>query len=77
MKIAILYICTGKYNIFWKDFYTSCEKNFIPNSEKHYFVFTDAENIDFEKVNSLFPKLYYEDYKQKFTISKQDLLDVV
>jgi len=32
-------------------------------------------NIDYEKINSLLPKLYYEDYKQSFTISKQDLLD--
>jgi len=38
---------------------------------------TIDENIDFSKVNSLFPKLYYEDYKQKFTISKKDLLDYV
>jgi hypothetical protein len=58
MKIAILYICTGKYNIFWKDFYTSCEKNFIPNSEKHYFVFTDSENIDFEKEKNNISKIY-------------------
>jgi hypothetical protein len=45
MKIAILYICTGKYEIFWKDFYISAQKNFLPNHEKHYFVFTDAKSI--------------------------------
>lgn len=45
MKIAILYVCTGKYDIFWKDFYLSFEKNFISNSEKHYFIFTDSTNI--------------------------------
>jgi len=45
MKICILYICTGKYIIFWKDFYVSCEKFFLKNIEKHYFVFTDG-NLD-------------------------------
>lgn len=45
MKIAILYICTGKYGIFWKDFYKSCEKNFYPEYQKHYFIFSDDQNI--------------------------------
>jgi len=45
MKIAILYICTGKYTVFWKGFYESAEKLFLPNIEKHYFVFTDAQGI--------------------------------
>lgn len=44
-KVAILYICTGKYDVFWKDFYMSYEKFFLPDSEKEYFVFTDAESI--------------------------------
>lgn len=44
-KIAILYICTGQYSIFWKDFYDSYEKLFLPDSHKEYFVFTDAHNI--------------------------------
>jgi hypothetical protein len=43
--IAILYICTGRYAAFWKDFYKATEKYFLPNSEKHYFVFTDSEEI--------------------------------
>lgn len=45
MKIGILYICTWKYDIFWKDFYLSCEKYFLTDHEKHYFVFTDSKNI--------------------------------
>lgn len=60
MKIGILYICTGKYSIFWKDFYLSMEKYFIPEAEKNYFVFTDAENIDFEKENPKIHKIYQE-----------------
>ena len=34
-------------------------------------------NIDFDKINALLPKLYYENYKDKFTITKQDLLDKI
>lgn len=60
MKIAILYICTGKYNIFWKDFYLSCEKYFINNADKEYFVFTDAEKIDFEESGNVH-KIYQND----------------
>jgi len=48
MKIAILYICTGKYTVFWDDFFLSCEKYFLKDSEKHYFVFTDGEISSFD-----------------------------
>lgn len=45
LKVAILYICTGKYDIFWRKFYKSSEKFFLSDTEKHYFVFTDSEKI--------------------------------
>ena len=45
MKVGILYICTGKYDVFWQAFFESAEKYLLPNSEKHYFVFTDSEQI--------------------------------
>lgn len=48
MKIALLFICTGKYSIFWKDFYTSAEKYFIPDATKEYFVFTDDADLPFK-----------------------------
>lgn len=41
MTIAILYICTGKYNQFFEGFYKSAEKYFFAEHEKHYFVWTD------------------------------------
>lgn len=44
-KIAILYICTGRYSMFWKKFLQMAEKNFLLNSEKHYYVFTDDNEI--------------------------------
>ena len=46
IKVAILYICTGRYNHFFSGFYDSCEKFFLKNeAEKDYFVFTDDLNI--------------------------------
>ncbi len=45
MKIGILYICVGKYEIFWDDFYSSCEKYFLKEDIKHYFIFTDSPKI--------------------------------
>lgn len=43
--IAILYICTGKYDVFWQDFYKTSEHFFCVENKKHYFVFTDSKNI--------------------------------
>lgn len=45
MKIGILIICTGKYSVFFKSLYESCEKHFLKNHEKTYYVFTDDEEI--------------------------------
>lgn len=46
MKIAILYICTGRYNKFFKGFYESCEKYFLKNvANIEYIVFTDDNSI--------------------------------
>lgn len=44
-KVAILYIGTGRYTIFWDEFFTSCEKNLLRNCEKHYFFFTDSDDF--------------------------------
>lgn len=59
-KIGILYICTGKYDIFWKEFYTSSEKYFLNDSEIHYFVFTDAAKIYDEEYNTRIHRIYQE-----------------
>lgn len=50
-SVAILYICTGKYSVLWKEFYESFEKNFLQNCKKEYFVFTDANSIEYETEN--------------------------
>lgn len=58
-KVAILYICTGKYDVFWKDFYESFEKYFLVNSHKEYYVFTDADEI-YEEKNTRVHKIFQE-----------------
>ena len=46
IKVAILYICTGKYNQFFEGFYDSCEKFFLRGiAELEYFVFTDDKGL--------------------------------
>lgn len=56
-RIAILYLAIGKYDIFWDEFYCSCEQYLFPEAEKHYFVFTDSErllNLKLTNVSVLF-----------------------
>ena len=43
--IAILYICTGSYRVFWPGFYENFRKNFLPELDKTFFVFTDAAQV--------------------------------
>lgn len=50
-KIGVLYICTGKYDRFFKEFYETSEKFFLTDCEKTYFVFTDSKDEVFEKEN--------------------------
>jgi hypothetical protein len=80
-KVAILYICTGKYEVFWKNFYESANQYLLPGYEKHYFVFTDAASIFDEgspRVHKIFqeslPWPYPTLYRFKFFKSIQDQL---
>lgn len=34
-------MCTGKYHLFWDEFYLSANRFFCKNSEVHYFVYTE------------------------------------
>ena len=46
--LAILYICTGPYAVFWHDFYPNFKANFLPDCDRTFYVFTDAAHIDYE-----------------------------
>lgn len=59
-RVAILYICTGKYDVFWREFFESYEENFLPNSLIEYFVFTDAEELYGEKQCNRIHKIYQQ-----------------
>ena len=58
-KIGILVIALGRYDAFWPELYTSCEKFFLPNWKKEYFLFTDNMNIKYnnkENVHTIYQK---------------------
>lgn len=57
-KIAILYIATGRYIIFWDDFYQSAEKNLLSDYKKHYFVFTDSDRSFPKNVTTIYQKQF-------------------
>lgn len=44
-RIAIVYLAIGKYDVFWDEFYRSCERYLFPDATKHYFVFTDSGRL--------------------------------
>lgn len=62
-SIAILYICTGKYNVLWHEFYESFESYFLLDCSKHYYVFTDADIIEYEENNTNIHRIYQEPLK--------------
>lgn len=42
-KVAVLYIATGRYTVFWDHFYRSAERYLLNDCQKHYFLFTDHQ----------------------------------
>lgn len=59
-KVAIFYICTGKYSVLWKEFYESSEELFLKDCHKEYFVFTDAESLEYEGQNPSIHRIHQE-----------------
>lgn len=60
MRIGILYICTGRYSIFWKIFYQSAERYFMQGYPciREHVVFTDAPSLYGEKKNGHIHRIY-------------------
>lgn len=54
-KIGVLYICTGPYRLFWKDFYDTSEQYLLPDFERHYYVFSEnpVEDYGSDKVHNI------------------------
>lgn len=57
-KIGILYICTGKYVIFWENFYKTAQEFLLKQYSKHYFVFTDSIVINSNENITVIQKKY-------------------
>ena len=45
MRIAILYVALGRYELFWPQFIASCRRHFCPDAQRHWYVFTDSAAI--------------------------------
>ena len=45
MRIAILYVALGRYDLFWPEFISSSRNHFCCNAERHWYVFTDSSAI--------------------------------
>lgn len=45
MRIGIIYIATGIYTEFWKEFYPTCEAFFCMDAQKGYEIFTDSPKL--------------------------------
>ncbi|MDD4849063.1 MAG: family 6 glucosyltransferase [Gemmiger sp.] len=68
--VGLLYICTGRYTVFWPDFYKSFAKNFLPACQKEFFVFTDAEQIEFENEPGVH-RIYQQAYDWPYSTLKR------
>jgi hypothetical protein len=49
-KVAVLYIALGRYVVFWKEFFESCEEMLL-SCDKHYFIWTDCPTEQLEYGN--------------------------
>lgn len=59
MKIGIVYLATGAYNQFWKDFHDTCEQYFCVDAEKGYELFTDSP----ESIGCAMPNVHVRQIK--------------
>ncbi len=63
-KIGILYICTGKYEVFWEGFYDSVCRYFLNEEDLHFFVWTDSEEVIKYAENDKKIHIYYQEVEQ-------------
>lgn len=59
--VAMIYICTGKYSVFLDNYLQTCEKYFLPNSNKKYYIFSDTDISDIAKKNNVNFKFIYQE----------------
>ncbi len=44
-KVGILYIVTGRYVVLWPEFIESLREKFLPDCEKHVYLFSDQDDF--------------------------------
>lgn len=58
-KVAVLYIATGRYIVFWQEFHKACRQYFLNGHDVHYFLFTDHDEIEVDEDTTLIRKEFY------------------
>jgi hypothetical protein len=66
MKLAITFWGTQKYIEFLPEWYERLEQHFVPDVEKHYFVFTDGD-LKVVQITLLRWKFLTMDFQQPIT----------
>ena len=60
LRVAIIYMCTGRYALLWPGFFLSAERHFLPGHEIHYYLYTDAGDLLGEADNARIHKIPLE-----------------
>lgn len=68
--VGMLYICTGKYTVFWPDFYRTFSQKFLPGCRKEFFVFTDAPAIEYGDAPGVH-RIYQQAYDWPYSTLKR------
>lgn len=58
-KVAVLFIATGRYIAFWKEFYKASKQYFLTEHDVHYFLFTDHSEVETGDDVTLVSKPFY------------------
>jgi hypothetical protein len=69
-KVGVLYICTGEYWKFWRDFYISSEQYFLNDAEVHYYIFTNNAHL-LDIVDGKIHPIYLKAMEWPFTTLKR------
>lgn len=70
MRIAMISINLGEYQVFLEEFIKTAEVNFLPGTEKEYFVFTDSK-IEIQKNGTKLHYYKHEDMGWPFNSMKR------
>ena len=67
MNIGVLCVATGRYVCFWDEFYKSAKEFLFKNHNVHFFVYSDASEINYED-NDDVTKLFAQSSKWPISV---------